>query len=186
MSERISVIVPVRDGARYLRELLDAVGREGASEVLVIDSGSRDDSVAIAQAAGARVIEIDPADFGHGRTRNLAAEEATGDVLAFLTQDATPAPGWLAAHVEALELDPRVGVSFGPHLPREDTSPMIARELTQFFALFSANHQLDADLHRTLARITGHDKHKGPWHSDIECITDLCSLFSTLRCRRFI
>lgn len=137
MTPGVSVIVPVRDGARYLAELLDAVAAEGPDEVIIVDSGSRDGSPEIARAAGARVIEIDPADFGHGRTRNLAAEEATGDVLAFLTQDATPVPGWLAAHLEALELDPRVGVSFGPHLPRPDTSPMIARELTEFFGSFS-------------------------------------------------
>lgn len=137
MSQTVSVIVPVRDGARYLGELLDAVAAEPADEILIVDSGSRDGSVEIARAAGARVLEIDPADFGHGRTRNLAASEASGDVLAFLTQDATPVPGWLSAHLEALALDPRVGVSFGPHLPRPDTSPMIARELTEFFASFS-------------------------------------------------
>lgn len=137
MSERVSVIVPVRDGARYLHELLAAVREQGPHEILVVDSGSRDGSVSIARAGGARVLEIDPEDFGHGRTRNLAASEATGDVLAFLTQDATPAAGWLAAHLEALAMDPRVGVSFGPHLPRPDTSPMIARELTEFFASFS-------------------------------------------------
>lgn len=137
MTPTVSVIVPVRDGARYLAELLDAVAAQGPDEILVVDSGSRDGSVQIARAAGARVVEIDPADFGHGRTRNLAAEEATGDVLAFLTQDATPVAGWLSAHLEALEMDPRVGVSFGPHLPRPDTSPMIARELTEFFASFS-------------------------------------------------
>ncbi len=133
----VSVIVPVRDGARYLAELLDAARAQEPDEILVIDSGSRDGSVEIARAGGARVIEIDPQDFAHGRTRNFAAEQATGDVLAFLTQDATPAPGWLAAHLAALELDPRVGVSFGPHLPRPDTSPMIARELTEFFASFA-------------------------------------------------
>lgn len=137
MTPAVSVIVPVRDGARYLAELLDAVAAQDPAEILIVDSGSRDGSQEIARAAGARVIEIDPADFGHGITRNLAASEATGDVLAFLTQDATPVPGWLSAHLEALELDPRIGVSFGPHLPRPDTSPMIARELTEFFATFS-------------------------------------------------
>ena len=43
--------------------------------MLVVDSGSRDGSVEIARAHGARVIEIAPAEFGHGRTRNLAAEQ---------------------------------------------------------------------------------------------------------------
>jgi glycosyltransferase involved in cell wall biosynthesis len=137
MSERISAIVPVKDGARYLRELLAALAREGADEVLVIDSGSRDDSTAIAREAGATLLEIPPDEFGHGRTRNLAAEHASGDVIAFLTQDATPVPGWLAALREAFALGNHVGAVFGPHLPRPDTSPMIARELTEFFATFA-------------------------------------------------
>jgi glycosyltransferase involved in cell wall biosynthesis/GT2 family glycosyltransferase len=137
MSLTVSAIVPVKDGRRYLGEVLAALRREGVDEILVIDSGSRDGSLQIAREAGARVEQIAAGDFGHGRTRNLAAELATGDVLAFLTQDATPALGWLAAHRAALELDPRVGASFGPHLPRPDTSPMIARELTEFFASFA-------------------------------------------------
>jgi glycosyltransferase involved in cell wall biosynthesis len=103
----------------------------------VIDSGSRDRSREIARAAGARVIEIDPTEFGHGRTRNLGAEQTTADLICFLTQDATPCPGWLAAYREAFELDDRVGAAYGPHLPRSNTSPMIARELTEFFASFA-------------------------------------------------
>jgi len=138
MSERVTAVVPVKDGARFLGEVLGALRREGVDEILVVDSGSRDGSPEVARAAGATVLEIAAADFGHGRTRNLAAERATGDVIAFLTQDATPAPGWLAALREALALDGDVGAVFGPHLPRPDTSPMIARELTEFFAGFGA------------------------------------------------
>jgi glycosyltransferase involved in cell wall biosynthesis len=137
MSERVTAVVPVKDGARYLAELLDELTREGVDEVLVIDSGSRDGSTAIARAAGATLIEIRPDEFGHGRTRNLGAEQATGDVIAFLTQDATPAPGWLRALREGFALSDDVGVVFGPHLPRAGTSPMIARELTEFFATFA-------------------------------------------------
>src|SRR3954469_23198095 len=134
MSERVTAVVPVKDGSRFLGELLDALAREGVDEVVVVDSGSTDGSVAIARGAGATVIEIAPEQFGHGRTRNLAAGRASGDVIAFLTQDATPAAGWLAAVREGLALSPDVGAVFGPHRPRPDTSPMIARELTEFFA----------------------------------------------------
>lgn len=135
----ISVIVPVKDGERYLRELLDAVRREGADEILVVDSGSRDRSLEIARSAGARVLEIPADEFAHGRTRNLAAAQTTGELICFLTQDATPCEGWLAAYLEAFELNEHVGAAFGPHLPRADTSPMIARELSEFFAGFSAD-----------------------------------------------
>ena len=48
----VSVVVPVKDGARYLAELLDATLAQAADavsmEVLIIDSGSADDSVAVA------------------------------------------------------------------------------------------------------------------------------------------
>jgi glycosyltransferase involved in cell wall biosynthesis len=133
----VSVVIPVKDGERYLREILQALAREQPDEVLVIDSGSRDRSVAIARAAGARVMEIAPEQFGHGATRNLGVESTSGELIAFLTQDATPCPGWLGAHREAFTLAERVGAAYGPHLPRADTSPMIARELTEFFASFS-------------------------------------------------
>jgi O-antigen biosynthesis protein len=132
----VSVVIPVKDGARYLQRLLTAVREQGgdAIELLVVDSGSSDGSVDLARAGGATVHEIPPEEFGHGRTRNLAMELSSGDVVCFLTQDAVPAPGWLDAHVAAFDLDPKVGAVYGPHLAWPDTSPTLARELDGFFA----------------------------------------------------
>jgi O-antigen biosynthesis protein len=135
----MSVVIPVKDGERYLEELLDALAREGVDEVLVIDSGSRDRSLEIVRTAGVELLEINPAEFGHGRTRNLGAQRTSGELICFLTQDATPIPGWAAAYREAFALQERVGAAYGPHLPRPETSPMIARELTEFFAGFEAH-----------------------------------------------
>jgi glycosyltransferase involved in cell wall biosynthesis len=132
----VSAVIPVKDGDRYLQELLAALAREEVQEILVIDSGSRDQSLEIVRAAGVRLLQIDPREFGHGRTRNLAAEHTSGELICFLTQDATPCPGWLEAYREAFALEERVGAAYGPHLPRPDTSPMIARELNEFFAGF--------------------------------------------------
>jgi glycosyltransferase involved in cell wall biosynthesis/SAM-dependent methyltransferase/GT2 family glycosyltransferase len=138
MSRTFSVVIPVLDGARYLPELLAAVRAQGRDvELLVVDSGSTDGSAELAHAGGADVLEIPQSEFGHGRTRNLAAERTTGELICFLTQDATPVPGWLDAYEQAFALANDVGAAFGPHLPRPDTSPMIARELTDFFAGFS-------------------------------------------------
>src|SRR6185437_4178630 len=135
----VSVVIPVKDGARYLEELLDALERERPDEVLVVDSGSRDGSPGIARAHGVELLEIEPGDFSHGRTRNLAAERTSGELICFLTQDATPCPGWLAAYREAFTLADDVGAAYGPHLARPDTSPMIARELAEFFAGFATD-----------------------------------------------
>jgi glycosyltransferase involved in cell wall biosynthesis/GT2 family glycosyltransferase len=133
----VSVVIPVKDAEPLLEEVLAGVRAQGDLELIVIDSGSRDRSREIARAAGAELIEIAPDEFGHGRTRNLGAERASGELIAFLTQDAVPAAGWLDALRESFAMAERVGAAFGPHLPRRDTSPMIARELTEFFAGFA-------------------------------------------------
>lgn len=127
------MVIPVKDGAGHLAEVLAAVrGQDGEAELLVIDSGSRDGSQDLARAAGARLHEIPSAAFGHGRTRNLGAELAEGDVIAFLTQDATPLPGWRDALLEPFaQLD--VGVVFGAQHARPGAPPMVARELEWFF-----------------------------------------------------
>ena len=137
----VSVVIPVKNGGALLQQALAAVRAQGDVELIVVDSGSTDGSQAVARAAGAELVEIPPEEFGHGRTRNLAAERSTGELICFLTQDAVPEPGWLDAYREAFGLDARVGAAFGPHLPFPDTSPMIARELTEFFAGFSPNGQ---------------------------------------------
>src|ERR671914_2533109 len=127
----------VKDGGPLLERALEAVRAQGDLELIVIDSGSRDGSQDVARGVADELIEIPPEEFGHGRTRNLGAERASGELICFLTQDAVPEPGWLGAFREAFALDERVGAAFGPHLPWPDTSPMIARELTEFFAGFA-------------------------------------------------
>ena len=131
-----AVVIPVLNGAPWLRELLAAVLAQEPSEVLVIDSGSTDGSQAVVRSYGGRVrlLEIEARSFGHGRTRNLGAEQTSGQFICFLTQDATPLPGWLDAYNSAFDADPALGAAYGPHLPRPGTSPMIARELEAFFA----------------------------------------------------
>lgn len=138
----ISVVIPVYNGAEYLREVLDAVLKQQLDEpfeVLVIDSGSTDESLEIVRDFPVvRLIEIPNEQFGHGRTRNLGVSETSGDLIAFLTQDATPASSlWLAAYRRAFELTDNVGAAFGPHLPRPGVNPIMARLLIDHFASFS-------------------------------------------------
>jgi rhamnosyltransferase len=59
-------------------------------EILAVDSGSTDGTVELMERAGVDVDRIPQSEFGHGRTRNLIASRARGDLLAFLTHDARP------------------------------------------------------------------------------------------------
>ncbi len=85
----ISVIIPVKNGAATLQELLASLTIQtlGCDEILVSDSGSTDDSVAIAEKYHAKIVHIQPEKFDHGGTRSLLVEYARNDIVVFLTQD---------------------------------------------------------------------------------------------------
>src|SRR5215475_2730683 len=98
----VTVAIPVLNGAEYLDEVLGAVRSQDVErevELLVVDSGSTDGSLEIAERHAARVHEIPKSEFSHGGTRNLMMRLAQGEHVAFLTQDATPAHEIGRAHV---------------------------------------------------------------------------------------
>jgi GT2 family glycosyltransferase len=106
----ISVVVPVRDGARALPALTRALGRQTLAaerfELVVVDNASRDSSGALASAAGARVV-YEPTP-GRARARNRGVEAAAAPLIAFTDADCVPQPGWLAALLGCLEHAPMV------------------------------------------------------------------------------
>jgi rSAM/selenodomain-associated transferase 2 len=79
----LSIVVPVLDEAGSIAATV-ARARLHADEVLVVDGGSRDDTGALARAAGARVID---APRGRASQMNAGAALAAGDVLLFLHAD---------------------------------------------------------------------------------------------------
>jgi O-antigen biosynthesis protein len=138
MAADVTVAIPVLNGARYLDEVLGAVRAQRTDrevELLIVDSGSTDGSLDIAETHGAHIHRIDKRDFSHGGTRNRMMEMAEGEHVAFITQDATPAhERWLAALLEGFEQAGDVALVFGPHDARPDASHMIKAEMERHFA----------------------------------------------------
>jgi len=136
----VSVVIPVKNGMPHFRRVIDAVSRqdlEEGFEVIVIDSGSTDGSKDVIPTDDPRfrLIEIASSSFGHGRTRNLGAREATGLFCAFLTHDAEPAnPFWLRELINPLLQDDQVAGVFGRHVAYEEATPFTAWELDTHFA----------------------------------------------------
>ena len=122
---RVSVVVPTLNGGAAFLPLARHLGWIAARhdvEVLVIDSGSTDETPLHAARAGLRVHHIPPEEFGHGRTRNLGVRLTCGDVVCFLTQDVLPCtPDWPLRFAQALE-DPSVAGVYGRQVPRDATT----------------------------------------------------------------
>jgi O-antigen biosynthesis protein len=147
VSELVSVAIPVLNGEEYLDEVLKAVRDQEVDrevELLIVDSGSSDRSLEIADRYDARVHAIPKQEFSHGGTRNLMMELARGSHVAFLTQDATPAHDrWLAALLDGFAAAPSVGAVFGPHDARPDASHVLKAEMERHFANWGNGQTLD-------------------------------------------
>lgn len=81
---RLSVIIPTLNEEQTIEHTLDRIRCGSAWEVIVVDGGSSDRTVAIARARGATVVE---STAGRGRQLTVGASIATGDTLLFLHAD---------------------------------------------------------------------------------------------------
>jgi rhamnosyltransferase len=134
-----TVFIPTFNGEKYLDLLLTAVESQhfdGNFEILVIDSGSTDRSLEILRAHPAvHVIQIPPSEFGHGKTRNLAAELGRGTYIAYLSHDAIPVGDrWLDSIVSPMApggLDCEAVV--GRHVARSTCFPSLKYEIAGVF-----------------------------------------------------
>ena len=117
MSAVAAVVIGRNEGERLERCLRSLAGR--AEPVIYVDSGSEDDSVAIARAAGADVVALDLATpFTAARARNAGfariEELRTGcELVQFVDGDCEVQPGWLETARAHLETQPGVAVVCG-------------------------------------------------------------------------
>lgn len=87
----ISVIIPALNEAESIGYVLTAIPKDAVKEVIVVDGGSTDGTVSIAQELGAQVIH-EPRP-GYGRACASGVQHAGGDVLVFLDGDGADDPG---------------------------------------------------------------------------------------------
>jgi rhamnosyltransferase len=137
----VSIVLPTRNGASTLPAVLDAVAFQRVDfsfEVIAVDSSSTDGTEDLLRRRVDRLMTI-PADaFDHGLTRNLGIEQARGDLIVLLVQDAVPASdSWLAALTAPLFTDDRLAGTFARQQPRPDAGP-IAREYLERWIASSA------------------------------------------------
>ena len=110
----VSVVIPVFNGARYLRQAIDSVLAQsyGDMELIVVDSGSTDDTPAILREyPSVRWLTL-ARNEGPAKARNYGVHHARGGYVAFLDHDDLWYPQKLALQVSVLKEDLSVGVIY--------------------------------------------------------------------------
>ncbi|HXX80882.1 MAG TPA: glycosyltransferase [Thermodesulfovibrionales bacterium] len=123
---RISLIIPTFNAGPYIENLLSMLSAQDTKpwELIIVDSSSEDSTVEIAKRFAAKTIVIPRQTFNHGKTRNLAAMEAKGNILVFMTQDAFPYRNTLLSTLTAPLQMLDIAASYGRHIPKVDASPL--------------------------------------------------------------
>jgi GT2 family glycosyltransferase len=122
---RVSVVVCSRDGASTLRECCQGLLALDYPdyEVIVVDDGSTDATASIAADYGFRVISTE--NRGLSSARNTGWRAASGEIVAYLDDDAAPDPDWLKYLAVAFREGGYAGVG-GPNIPPPGASPVAA------------------------------------------------------------
>ena len=120
---RISVVLCSHDGSRTIRESCEGLVRLDYPdfEVIVVDDGSSDDTAAIAREYDFRVISTPHRGLSHARNTGCAA--ATGEIIAYIDDDAYPDSDWLTHLAIAFSGADYVGVG-GPNISPPDDAPV--------------------------------------------------------------
>ena len=121
---KVTIIIRTRNESRYLPILLDSLARDriaDSTEVVLVDSGSTDATLDIAQSRGARIVKINRDEFSFGRSLNIGCESATGEILVFISGHCIPtSEEWLSLLIEPL-LNGAAQYSYGRQIGGPET-----------------------------------------------------------------
>ena len=110
-----SLVIRAYNESQHLGRLLEGIAHQTVKdvEVILVDSGSTDSTVAIAESHGARVVHIRPEEFTFGRSLNFGVREATRKLAVIASAHVYPVyPDWLESLLRPFE-DDKVALTYG-------------------------------------------------------------------------
>lgn len=110
-----SIVIRAFNEEKHIGQLLEGVRQQTVRdvEIILVDSGSTDRTVAIAQACDARVLHIPSAEFTFGRSLNLGVQAATRECIVIASAHVYPVyPDWLELLLRPFE-EERIALTYG-------------------------------------------------------------------------
>ncbi|MCK5055002.1 MAG: glycosyltransferase family 2 protein [Anaerolineales bacterium] len=114
-SPKYSIVIRTFNEEKHIGRLLEGISRQTFrdAEIIIVDSGSTDATLAIANRYPVRVISITPEEFTFGRSLNRGCAETSGELLVFASAHVYPTyPDWLEKLLSGFD-DPEVALVYG-------------------------------------------------------------------------
>ncbi len=112
---RVSVVIRAFNEKKHLGDLLDSIQQQTVRdiEIILVDSGSTDSTLAIAARFPVKVLHIKPGEFTFGRSLNLGLRAARADLAVVASAHVLPlSRDWLKELLAPFE-DPKVAITYG-------------------------------------------------------------------------
>jgi len=136
-----SVVIRAYNEGKYIGRLLEGIQRQTVKnvEIILVDSGSTDDTLAIAKPFAAKIVHILPQDFTFGRSLNLGIKAATHELVIIVSAHVYPVyPDWLERMIEPFR-DDTIVLTYGKQRGSPGASANYKSDATKF-----SEHQIFA------------------------------------------
>lgn len=144
MTSRTSVVIRCYNEERHIGRLLSGLMRQTQppDQIILVDSGSTDATLAIASQFPVEVATIEPQRFSFGRSLNIGCSAAAHEILVFASAHVYPVyDSWLADLTAPLS-DPEVVLAYGRQIGDERTRYSEQRVMARWFPVRSDARQL--------------------------------------------
>lgn len=141
---KVSVIIRCLNEARHIEKLLVGIKRQSFQniEIVVVDSGSVDGTVEIAEQYDVQLIKIEPKDFSFGYALNVGCQKATGDLLLFASAHVYPVyDNWIEKMAEHFDNE-QVALVYGRQMGNDITRYSEERVFQKWFPEISDLNQI--------------------------------------------
>lgn len=112
---KISIVIRCFNEEKHISKLLAGIVKQNYlnKEIIVVDSGSTDDTIKIAETFGVKIVNISPDEFSFGRALNRGCAAASGEYLVFASAHVYPVyDDWLEKLVQPFE-NPKISCVYG-------------------------------------------------------------------------
>ncbi|WP_319435027.1 glycosyltransferase family 2 protein [Mycobacterium sp. RTGN5] len=132
---RVSAVIRAYNESKHIGRLLKGLAQQTVKpdEIILVDSGSTDDTVAIAEAAGCRIVHIAKEEFSFGRALNRGCAAADGDILLFASAHVYPVYNTYVEHIVNAFDRQGVAIAYGRQVGDERTKFSESRVMLKWF-----------------------------------------------------
>jgi glycosyltransferase involved in cell wall biosynthesis len=134
-SRRVSAVIRAYNEGQHIGRLLEGLSQQTVKldEIILVDSGSTDNTVAIAKASGCTVVHIAKEEFSFGRALNRGCAAASGDILLFASAHVYPVYDTYVEHIVSAFEREAVAIAYGRQVGDERTKFSESRVMLKWF-----------------------------------------------------